>query len=558
VIEFEKFSFSYNSLPRLALADISLRIDDGEFVLITGASGSGKSTFARCFNGLVPHFYGGRVSGSARVQGLDILQKTTREMATRVGMVFQDPENQIVSTTVEREIAFGLENLGYPAALMARRVEEALDTLGIAGLRRSRIKDLSGGQKQKVAIASVLALHPEVLVLDEPTSELDPQSAEDVLSVVKRLNEDLGLTVVLVEHRLDRALPFCDRLLVFEQGKIAIDGPPGSILSESFISLRQTGVGIPPVVRLFREATDGVFSDSPLPLTVKEGRRLFRTHLQGLRPGPFVKVKQPCGEPVIKVEKLDFVYPGGTQALRNIDLTVCRGEFVAIAGRNASGKSTLIKHFAGLLKPTRGRLTVLGFEASKKTLPRLAGKIGMVLQNPNDHLLADSVEEEIAFALKNLGFSAGDTAERIERVLTQFDLEGYRREYPQSLSGGEKQRVALASVVAAGPEILVLDEPTRGMDQRLKNKLMVFLSDYAGRGKTVILVSHDIETVAEYAQRVILMSEGEIIVDGDKHSVLSRALLFSPQINRLVQPFREQGLDPEILTVEELRQVLGC
>jgi energy-coupling factor transport system ATP-binding protein len=556
LIKIQDLSFFYTGSKKPVLDNINLHIEDGEFVLISGTSGSGKSTLCRCFNGLVPHFYGGRIAGQIQVQGLDVAGHSVRDMATRVGMVFQDPENQIVSTNVEREIAFGLENLSFPGNLIARRIEEALDTLGIAALRRSEISQLSGGQKQKLAIASVLALHPEVLVLDEPTSELDPQSAEEVLSVVKRLNDDLGITVILVEHRLERVLPFCDRFVVLDGGRIVIDGNVDPVLKNGCQQLINTGIGVPPVVQ-FACRMPGAFLDGgDIPLTVKSGRALLQKHLRNIQPGQLQSRPANRGEAVISIEKLDFAYPGNKPALRNINLTVYKGEFVAVMGRNASGKSTLIKQLNGLLKPSRGKVKVNGIDISTKTLAELAQRIGLVFQDPNDHLFADTVEEEVGFTLKNKKMPQPEIASRVKKVLEQFGLEEYGLEYPRDLSGGEKQRVALASVIASEPEILVLDEPTRGLEQRLKDELMGFLAEYTRRGHTVILVSHDVETVAEYAGRVILMSEGEIIADGDKHEVLSGALLFSPQINRLVQPFEKQGVPAGILTVDELLQVI--
>ena len=567
MIKIENLTFWYEDAATPAVREVSLEIEDGEFVLLTGPSGGGKSTLCRCLNGLIPHFYGGRITGRVEVNGLDITRHSPRELAAKVGMIFQDPENQLVAGDAEREIAFGMENLAFPAELIARRMEESLDTLGISAIRHRRTQELSGGEKQKVVIASVLALHPAILVLDEPTSELDPGSAEEVLTAVGRLNDELGLTVVLVEHRLDRVAQHVDRLIVLSGGAVIADGSPRSVLGGDKIS--DTGVGLPPIISLARGLREKGIGSGETPLTVKEGRmalgKVFQRRLglsqsssaPAARPEPPLPSSPPEQTPLIEIKKLWHAYPGGCVALRDINLSLNEGEFVAVMGRNASGKTTLVKHINGLLKPTRGEVTVDGINTREATIAELSRKVGFVFQNPNDHLFADTVEEEIAFTLKNLGFNDNEVAVRVDEMLERFNLGEYRKHYPRSLSGGEKQRVALASVMAAHPGILILDEPTRGMEYRLKRELMEFLGDYRRHGGGVILVTHDVETVAEHADRVVLLSEGRIVVCGSRREVLSGALLFSPQINRLVQAFEGYGVPGDILTADEVLEMLG-
>jgi energy-coupling factor transporter ATP-binding protein EcfA2 len=420
------------------------------------------------------------------------------------------------------------------------------------------LHELSGGEKQKVAIASVLALHPEILVLDEPTSELDPNSAEEVLLTLERLNGELGITVILVEQRLDRVVQHVDRVLILDKGTMVADGPVRDVLAQGYDRLTGIGIGIPPIIRLTHELHKMGIDMAEIPLTVKEGRISLGEVLKKAA-GHKVESnenRKGCLRPVVEVEKLWYAYPEGNTALRGVSLRIGEGEFVAIMGRNASGKTTLLKHFNGLLKPTRGNVLVDGVNTGEATVAQLARKVGFLFQNPNDHLFADTVEEEIGFTVENLGFERKQIGSRVDEMLRRFNLEGYRRQYPRALSGGEKQRVALASVIAAEPKVLVLDEPTRGMDHRLKTELMDFLHEYSAQGNTVILVTHDVEIVAEYAERVVLLSEGNIVVDGHKQDVLSRALLFSPQINRLVQAFERYGLPGNILTVDELVQML--
>jgi energy-coupling factor transporter ATP-binding protein EcfA2 len=557
LIKLSNFTFYYNGAEKPALQDVSLEIQDGEFVLITGPSGGGKSTLCRCLNGLIPHFYGGKLRGQVTMQGLDITNHAPKALATRVGMVFQDPENQLVAKEVEREIAFGLENLGFSRNLMAKRIEESLEALGIAHLRRRTVSELSGGEKQKVIIASVLALHPEVLVLDEPTSELDPRSAEEVLSVLERLNGELGLTIILVEHRLDRVVQYADRLIVIDQGRVMADGGVRNILNTHFTELTEIGIGIPSIVKLAHELKKKGFAMDSIPLTVKEARRFLgeAPHKIGIKR---IEVKEgECGgNTVIQTRKLWHVYSEGPAALRDVDLKINEGEFLAVIGRNGSGKTTLVKHFNGLLKPTSGTVTVYGVDTTSVTVAELAHRVGFVFQNPNDHLFSDTVAEEIAFTLKIRREDRAIINTKLDAIMERFNLKKYQKEYPRFLSGGEKQRIAMASVLVAEPDILVLDEPTRGMDYNLKSELMDYLREYVRMGKTVILVTHDVETVADYADRVILLSEGQIVVDGDKHEVLSGALMFSPQINRLAQTWVGSGAPSDILTVSELLKIL--
>ncbi len=558
MIRIEGLTFYYSDTTHPALKNINLKVGEGEFILVAGPSGGGKSSLGRCLNGLIPHFYGGKIYGWVLVDGMNTLEHSTKELATKVGFVFQDPESQLVSLDVEREIAFGLENLGFPRDLIAKRVEESLDTLGIAHLRYRQLIELSGGEKQKVAIASVLALHPSILILDEPTSELDPKGAEEVLSIITRLNDDLGLTVILIEHRLDRVLQYADRLIVLNDGMVAIDGEVRDVMTNRYAELSRIGIGVPPMIRLVQELRDRGVRIDRVPLSIKEGRAILRKAFENTMPIQDTSGGngQEIASPLVEVKRLWYTYPSGLLALRNINLKIGESEFTTIMGRNASGKTTLAKHFNRLLVPTKGRIRVSGLDTREATVAELARKVGFVFQNPNDHLFADTVYDEIAFTLKNLGFSRGEIELRTAEMLERFHLNEYKNHYPRSLSGGEKQRVALASVLATKPKVLILDEPTRGMDYRLKSELMRFLNEYRAEGNTVILVTHDVEIVAEYADRVILLSEGRVIVDGEKHQVLSQALLFSPQINRLAQSFERYGVSNQILTISEALGIL--
>ncbi len=523
MITLEHVTYAYPEAPEPILRDLSLRIDDGEFVLLVGASGSGKSTLLRCLNGLVPHFYGGALSGVVRVQGQDPVQAQPRAMSAHVGFVFQDPEAQFVMDTVEAELAFAMENHALPEATMRKRVEEVLDQLGIAHLRARRISSLSGGEKQRVAIASVLTLEPHVLVLDEPTSQLDPQSAEDVLTTLQKLNVDLGLTVVLSEHRLERVVQYADRIIYLPgHGEPLTDGTPQDVLRQIPLA--------PPLVQLGK-----ALGWDPLPFTIKEARQQARSlSLPERAPStPDSSATPHDSTPDIVVRGLWHAYDGHP-ALRGIDLTIARGELVALMGRNGSGKTTLLKHLVGLLQPQRGSVLVRGLDTRQVPLEQLVGLVGYVPQNPNALLFADTVAQELAFTRRNHGLPEQDVAELLETLGIGEQAE----RYPRDLSVGERQRVALAAILAADPQIILMDEPTRGVDYTQKEALTRFLQAERDRGRTVLLSTHDVELAAACVDRVIILGDGEIVVDGPTRQVMSQSMVFSSQVNKLLRDER--------------------
>lgn len=546
----ENLTYYYPETELPALHNVNIAIEEGEFLLVVGGSGSGKSSLARALAGLIPDFYGGRIGGKVYFKKRDIRAMGRSALAGEIGIVFQDPEKQLVMTGVEAEVAFGLENMGLPQAEMFRRVAEVMSFLGLASLKTEFTATLSGGQKQKLALAAVLAMQPCVLILDEPTSQLDPAASEELFNLLKRLNEEMNLTIILVEQRLDRCFQLADRVAVMEHGEIIRDGPPGAVAAW------QVNKGlpfVPPVAALFAQA------GSPgVPLTIKEGRKLikeffFSRDVCAETTAPLFEQKQavslPGEKPVIEVKDMWFTYQNGREALRGINLSVGAGEFVTLLGENAAGKTTLLKHLAGLLKPARGKVSILGCDTRQTAPQLLARTVGYLSQNPNDYLFQDTVAEELHFTLTNLDLPDGG---RVDRLLEKLGLARQRQANPRDLSSGERQRVALASVMVANPRLLVLDEPTRGLDYALKARLGHLLQEIAREGTTVLVVTHDVEFAAEYACRTVMLFDGRVACDGPKHAILGTSMFYAPQISRLFRDI-DNGVFTFREAVEKLR-----
>jgi energy-coupling factor transport system ATP-binding protein len=527
MIQLEHVTYHYPDTANPILDDLNLRVADGEFVLLVGPSGCGKSTLLRCLNGLVPHFYGGRLSGTIRVAGLDPSHEEPRRMSSIVGFVFQDPEAQFVVDTVESELVFAMENANLPQTTMRKRVEEVLDQLNIAHLRQRRISTLSGGEKQRVAIASILTLQPRVIVLDEPTSQLDPQAAEEVLTILHKLNSDLGLTIILSEHRLERVVQYVDRILYLAgTGQPLLSGTPEQMLA----ILPQ----VPPLIELGR-----ALGWQPLPTTIKEARR-FISQLRipkQLLPESAPPVATPLE---IRIEDLWYAYDG-QPALKGVCLQVHQGEVVALMGRNGSGKSTLLKQLVGLLLPQRGQVMIGGLDTRRASTEDIIKLVGYVPQNPNSLLFAETVREEIAFTRRNHHLAAGDD----QALMAALQLGELGARFPRDLSVGERQRVALAAILAGEPRVILLDEPTRGLDYVQKHLLTAFLNREKARGHTVILATHDVELAAASVDRVVIMGDGEIVVDGPTREVMTQSMVFSSQMNKLLH-------DDRFLTVQDV------
>jgi energy-coupling factor transporter ATP-binding protein EcfA2 len=520
-ITLDKVSFSYPNEAKVALSDVNWQIAEGAFVLLAGVSGSGKSTLLRCLNGLIPHFSGGRFAGEVSVRGLDTRTYGPRVLSREVGFVFQDPEAQMVTERVEDEVVFGMEQLGASQLTMRKRLEEVLDLLGITGLRNRDLATLSGGERQRVAVASALALQPRVLVLDEPTSQLDPWGAEDVLTALTRLNEDLGLTIVLAEHRLERIIGHADQMrMLLETGNV-IDGTPRQVLTVGPDAMA------PPVARLSK-----ALGWSPLALTIKEGRTAARRDERVPAP-PLVESASSNGvPPLLSINRLSAGY-GRQDVLQEIDLEVAPGELVALMGRNGSGKTTLLRSIMGFHRPSSGKIEIDGQDTSGFDPAEIARDVGYVPQDPTALLFSETVADELAFTLNRHPNGHTDRAHDPLELLATLELDQLRDHHPRDLSVGERERTALAAILVAGPRLLLADEPTRGMDYLRKAALGKLLKRLAAEGVAIVMATHDVELVANVASRVVLLGEGEIVADGTPREVLSGSLTFATQINKL-------------------------
>ncbi|MHB9754026.1 ABC transporter ATP-binding protein [Streptomyces sp. BYX5S] len=577
MIDFEDVSVTYDGAAHPTVRGIQLHVPEGELMLLAGPSGVGKSTLLGAVSGLVPHFTGGTLAGRVTVAGRDTRTHKPRELADVVGTVGQDPLAHFVTDTVEDELAYGMESLGLSPQVMRRRVEETLDLLGLADLRDRPISTLSGGQQQRVAIGSVLTPHPRVLVLDEPTSALDPAAAEEVLSVLQRLVHDLGTTVLMAEHRLERVIQYADQVALLPTADAPLlVGAPADVMAVSPV--------YPPVVGLGRLA-----GWTPLPLTVRNARRTAgplrnrlasttavqapaaieqrgpgrspdlsapaaierrgRKQRRGFSAPAALEQRGPGRSPVaatpLAVTKNLGVRRGRVEALRHVGLTVAPGEILALMGRNGAGKSTLLSTLVGLIKPTTGTAHVGNATPHRTTPHDLIRKVGLVPQEPRDLLCADTVTAECTAADKDAHATPGTC-----RALLTDLLPGIADDtHPRDLSEGQRLTLALAIVLTAAPPLLLLDEPTRGLDYAAKSRLIAILRNLSAKGHAIVMATHDVELAAELTHRVAILADGEIVADGPTPDIVTSSPSFAPQVAKILAP-------QKWLTVSEVREAL--
>jgi energy-coupling factor transport system ATP-binding protein len=548
-ISIENLTFTYQGNGRPTLKNINGQIEDGTFIVIMGHGGAGKSTLCYSFNALIPKFFRGKYEGHVLVKGQEVARCIVAEMSRLVGLVLQDFEAQLFSTNVELEMAFGPENLCLPRPEIERRIQRYLAFVGLEKLCNREPASLSGGQKQRLAIGSVLAVEPKILVMDEPTTDLDPLGREEVLSVAKGIREE-GRTLLIVDHEPETAIT-ADQIWLIRDGQIVSQGPPLEILLD-VPTMQLCGIKPLPMVELFRS-----MNWQGNPLTVEKAIELIQKHNLTQRRKPKVTTVSTGhiqGSPILKAEGLRYIYPTyPVEALRGIDLSIHEGEFIAILGQNGSGKTTLAKHFNGLLRPTSGRILVKNKPTAEYNHRELARCVGYVFQNPDHQIFARAVVEEVGFGLKMQGELPKTIEKRVGEVLEGVGLQGYEQKIPFALTKGERQRVAVASVLATQPQVIILDEPTTGLDYRHQRNMMEMLKRLNNRGHTIIIITHSMWVAAEYAKRTIVMKDGHILLDGPTRAVfaeenrLAEASLYPPSIVRL-----SNWLGTEALTVQEM------
>ena len=568
-IEIEKLTFTYERGP-LALQDLSFSVEKGEIIGILGANGSGKTTLCFHLNGIIPTVYAGVEKGSIAMCGLDPWETPIIDLSQKASMVLQDPETQFTTTDVQSELYFGPANLEVEKEEIFRRAKWAAEVCGISGLEERKPQELSGGQKQRVALAAGLTMLPEVLILDEPTSQLDPVGTSEVFNVVHELANTKDMTIMITSHKTDEVARLANKVLVLSEGKMVAFGPPKDVFSQTE-TLHEVGVN-PPAAALLAIALakkipgfeEKYQNKSGIPLTVDECHKLLKQLLDS----SFLKVEwqepevpsRPETAPVLEIDHVTFTYPARipVTALKDVNLTINKGEFVAIIGQNGSGKTTLVKHFLGLLEATEGTVKLDGENVNELTIGSIAKSVSLILQNPDYQLFSISVQKELEFGLRNLKLPEDEIAQRVEKAMKEVGLEDVKDIFPFRLSFGDRRKVAAAAGIAMDPEILILDEPTTAQDYVGRHVLCQIASRMRDQGKTIVMISHDMDLVAQYADRLIVMTEGRIIADGpkrdvfDMHEELDQAFLRPPQITQLSQLLREYGIKKNLVTVDEL------
>lgn len=612
IIHIDHVSFSYGEASARALDDVTLSVSPGDFLGIIGPSGAGKTTLASAMSGAIPHHYTGPFFGNVLVDGKDTCAVTLTDISQIAGSVLQDIDTQMVASVVEDEMLFGLENFGVPHSQIEERVIDALETVGISDLRERDIATLSGGQKQKVAIAAILALRPRVLVLDEPTAALDPASSRMVFETLRSINRELGVTVVIIEQKVALLSEYASCIAVMQGGRIALEGTPSEVFSHS-AELRSIGVDSPRVTRISNSlAARGLIEAGEPCLNVREASLLIQNLCKASSPAPraaatanadraaadapvaagadratvvapaaagaaraTTAIPGECGmaesprrpavkpgsAPVVRLQDVTYTYPGGGASVRHLNLEVYPGEFVGLVGQNGAGKTTATKLVNGLLKPSSGTVEVAGLDTRTARTSQIARHAATLFQNPDHQICRDTVLDEVAFGLELGGVDAEAARERARAVAEDFGLP--LGEAPFSLSRGQRQMVALASVVVLEPELVILDEPTSGLDYRECMTVMETVRRMADRGSAVIMVCHDMEVVSDFAERLVVMADGEIAAAGPTHdlfadeSLMKRASMRPPQVVELANELA-RTVSPRFLGLYEVLDVVSC
>ena len=555
-IKFNSVSFTYAGAKSPAIRDISLEIKPGEIVLITGPAGSGKTTLCSCINGLIPHYHEGNLEGDVTIGTYNSRNVRVGGLASIVGMVFQDPESQLVTNSVADEVAFGPENMGIPREKINKRVNEALKVTRLTGYDDREPHSLSGGEQQACVIAATYSMYPEIYVLDEPLANLDPQGRAQVMELVIDVAKKYGKTLVIVEHALEEILPLVQRVIIMDQGKIIRDGNVNEVLESGDIP------GVfkrPDVVRLAED-----LNLKPFPL---KPEMLFEEMLKKYQPDSIktsVEKEKLNGraKEIVRLEHLTHCYEAGVDALYDVSLKIHEGEFVALMGRNGSGKTTLVSHLIGLLKPTDGTVTVVGKDAAATPTHELARDVGFCFQNPNHQIVSFNVRDEMTFGLKAHEIDPSEFDQRIREALEIVNMQDFIDAEIFDLGKGQKQRIALASVLTLKPRFLVIDEPTTGQDPEMTFEIFEIIKELNQSGTTVLVITHKVDYAALYAQRAIVLSRGHLKFDGPITDLLLDEKLMQenslelPDITKLAKQLSVYGVPANTVRFEEMKKYM--
>jgi energy-coupling factor transporter ATP-binding protein EcfA2 len=561
IVDVQSLSFAYPDGAK-ALKNITFKVRKGQIVAILGANGAGKTTLCHHLTGIIPNIYQGTTEGKAVVAGMNVYDHPVYELAQKISFVTQDPEGQLINPDVLMEVAFGPENLGIPRDEIMRRAKWALGAVGLEGLESRSPSELSGGQKQRLVLAAGLSMEPELLILDEPTSQLDPIGTAEVLDSLIDLKTRYNMTTIMTIHASEEVLRVADTVIVLSHGEIVAEGTPSEVFSKVKL-LHSVGVQVPQIAMLGYKLAP----DLPVPMSIEEGKKIILTLLHN---GHRVPTRGPqtvsgaSSEVLLECVDLSFAYPGAPPviALRNVNLKVHRGEMIGIIGQNGSGKTTLVKQFLKLLKPTKGKVLFKGKDIQAFTTGELSTSIGLALQNPDEQLFTISCKNEVEFGLRNLKLAEDEIKRRTDEALGLVGLQDQWDTFPFRLSFGDRRSLTVAAVVAMRPEIIVMDEPTTAQDYLGRHRIAKLGKKLNEAGHTVIMITHDMNLVTEYADRTIVMANGEILLDGStakvfsELDVLKKAFIKPPPIALLDKELESEGVPQGILTVNEMVSAL--
>ncbi|MCI8638994.1 MAG: ABC transporter ATP-binding protein [Coprococcus sp.] len=568
IIKFEDVTYFYPGTEVPAIKDINLSLNEGEIVLITGPSGAGKTTLCSTLNRIVPEAYEGKLTGRILFWDEDISKYSIGQMAFKAGMLFQDPSGQLTNPTVADEVAFGPENKGMPVQRVEELISEYVGYVHMEKFLERSPQALSGGQQQSVAYASVLAMEPEVYVLDEPTSNLDPLGSDLVFELMRRLAAEKKKTVVIVEHKIEKIIDMVDRIIVMNKGSIVYDGTPNEVLIH-YEDLKKIGVLVPQANQIFQKMNLEMGTNFTMTTSFEEAVQELHNYLPDKLPvsrmeeaGKHFKKPNVYTEPIVQIKDLHFSYTPEVEVLHGINLEIHKGEFLSIVGRNGSGKTTIVKCFNGLHKPTSGSVIVNGMDTKETTVAEMSRNVGYCFQNPDHQIFSSVVLDELRYGPQNLHWDEEEIEATVNEVASMLVIEDILDENPYNLSKGQRQSIAVASILCMKPDVLIVDEPTTGQDPTQSRAMMDMMAKLNKElGKTIIVITHDMSIAAEYSDRIVAMHQGEVIADGTPREVFAQEELLhssnleAPQITRLLQ---HAGISqPTVIDVDEAFELLS-